>query len=72
MSPIRIIGIAVLAVGVVLLFFGLQQADSPVDQISEALTGRYTEGTMWYLIGGIVAIVVGGLLALFGDRGARV
>jgi LPXTG-motif cell wall-anchored protein len=41
-----------------------------MDQISEALTGRYTDHTMWYLILGIVAAVGGGLLALFGKRSA--
>jgi hypothetical protein len=70
MQPSRIIGLAVLAVGVILLAFGLNGTDAPVDQISETLTGRYTDRTMWYLIGGGIAIVVGGALALFGKRTA--
>jgi hypothetical protein len=66
MNAMRIVGIVVLVVGVVLLFFGMQQAESPADQITEAFTGRFTQGTMWYLIAGIAAIVGGGLMALFG------
>lgn len=68
MTGTQIVGIVLLVVGVVLLFFGMQQADSPADQITEAFTGRFTEGTMWYLVGGIAAIVGGGLMALFARR----
>jgi hypothetical protein len=71
MSPIRIIGITIAAVGLVLLFYGIQQADSPIDQISEFLVGRPTEETLRYIIGGIAAIVIGVLLALFGGPGPR-
>ena len=68
MNSMRIVGLVIVAVGIVLLLFGLNAADSPVDQVSEAVTGRYTDTTMWYVIGGIAAIVGGGLLALFGPR----
>ncbi|QKT04276.1 DUF3185 family protein [Ectothiorhodospiraceae bacterium 2226] len=69
MSATQIIGVVLLVIGAVLLFFGMQQADSPVDQVTEAVTGRYTDETMWYLIGGLALIVGGGLMALFGRRG---
>lgn len=68
MSPARILGIVLLVVGAGLLIFGLQAADSPVDQLSEALTGTPTEETMWYLIGGVAALVAGVLLTVFGAR----
>jgi hypothetical protein len=71
MQPVRIIGIAIAVLGLILLFYGMQQADSPVDQLSEFLIGRPTEETLWYIIGGIVALVVGALLALFGVRSPR-
>lgn len=70
MQASRLIGLAVLAVGIVLLGFGLNATDAPVDQISETFTGRYTDRTMWYLVGGGAGVVVGGLLALFGKRSA--
>jgi drug/metabolite transporter (DMT)-like permease len=64
MSGNRIIGIVILAVGVVLLVFGMNASHAPIDQLSETFTGRYTQTTMTYLIIGIVAVIGGGLLAL--------
>jgi hypothetical protein len=59
----NIIGIVALVVGAVLLYFAWRASQAPLDQMSEALTGRFTGNTMWYLLGGIVAVVVGaGLL----------
>jgi uncharacterized membrane protein YdcZ (DUF606 family) len=63
MSQTSIFGLVALTVGAVLLFFAWRASQAPMEQISEALTGRYTDNTMWYLLGGIVAVVVGaGLL----------
>ena len=63
MTQTNIIGLVVLAVGAVLLFFAWRASQAPVDQMSEALTGRFTGNTMWYLLGGVVGVVVGaGLL----------
>jgi|HigsolmetaAR202D_1030399.scaffolds.fasta_scaffold13150_3 Protein of unknown function (DUF3185). len=63
----RIIGFVIAAIGLMLLAVGLD-ADAPLERVSKALTGRYTDATMWYLIAGIVALVVGALLAAFGPR----
>lgn len=70
MQPARLVGIIVLVIGVILLGFGLNATDAPVDQISETLTGKYTDRTMWYLVAGGAAIVAGGALALFGSKRA--
>ncbi|MBW8268762.1 DUF3185 family protein [Caldovatus aquaticus] len=70
MPATRIAGIALLVLGAVLLVTGLGATDAPVERLSNALTGRYTEGTMWYLIGGVLGLVLGALLALLGRRGA--
>ena len=59
MSKSTIGGIVALALGVVLLFFAWRASNAPVDQLSEALTGRYTENTMWYVLGGVAGIVAG-------------
>ena len=58
-----------LALGGVLLFFAWRASNAPVEQLSEALTGRYTDNTMWYMIGGVVAVVAG--IALLVRGGAR-
>ena len=62
MTQTNIIGLVVLAVGAVLLFFAWRASQAPMDQMSEALTGRFTGNTMWYLIGGVVGIVAGAAL----------
>lgn len=54
-----LIGTVILALGVVLLVFGINAANSPVEQVGEAITGRYSDQTMAYLISGGVAAVVG-------------
>ncbi len=63
---IRVLGLAALTAGIVLLVFAYNAANAPVDQLANTLTGRFTDHTMWYLIGGIVATVTGGSLALSG------
>lgn len=68
MNVMQIVGAAALVVGVVLLGFAYQSSNAPVDQISDALIGRYTDQTMTYLFLGIGAVVGGGLLALFARR----
>lgn len=63
MTQTNIIGLVVLAVGAVLLFFAWRASQAPIDQMSEALTGRFTGNTMWYLMSGLVGVVAGaGLL----------
>jgi drug/metabolite transporter (DMT)-like permease len=64
----RIIGVVILAVGLTLVGFAYHASEAPIDQISNTLTGRYSNETMWYFIAGIAALVGGGLLAAFGNR----
>ncbi len=72
MTPIRIGGIVVLTVGVILFVVGLNASDSLADQFSNFFTGRFTETTMWYMVGG-AALAVGGLaLLMTGGRRAGV
>ena len=62
----------VLVVGVALLVVGLNASNSVADQVKETFTGRFTDKTTWYIIGGIGLGVLGLLVALFGGgRGAR-
>jgi drug/metabolite transporter (DMT)-like permease len=68
MSTQRILGLALLVVGIVFLVMGLQATDSVGDTVTEGLTGKYTDKTMWYIVGGLAAAIVGGLLALAGRR----
>ena len=56
MTLIRIVGLVLLAIGVVLLIFGYNASQSLNEQIVEGFTGRFTQRTMGYLIGGIAAM----------------
>lgn len=69
MSPQRILGIALLVVGVVLLVIGMNSSHSMADQLSNTFTGRFTDNTTWYIVGGIVLAITGASLAMFGQRG---
>jgi hypothetical protein len=62
------VGIAALAVGVALLGLAYHASGAPLDQISNAVTGHYTNQTVWYLVSGIGVALGGGLLAMFGKR----
>jgi LPXTG-motif cell wall-anchored protein len=64
----RALGIAAVVLGAVLLGFAYNASQAPMEQISNTLTGRYTDNTMWYMIAGIAAVVGGGLLAVVGRR----
>lgn len=67
MAVQKLLGIVLLVVGLALIFFGWQSTESVTEQVSETLTGRFTDETMWYLIGG-VASAVAGLVMLFMKR----
>jgi uncharacterized membrane protein YidH (DUF202 family) len=62
------IGIAILAVGAVLLYFGYQSWNAPVDQAMTAVTGTHTNNTIIYLIAGIAAVVGGLSLTMCGRK----
>ncbi len=63
MKSQKLVGLVLLVVGIILLFFGWQSTESVTEQVSESLTGRYTDETLWFLIGGAAAIVAGAFLA---------
>ncbi|HJT06373.1 MAG TPA: DUF3185 family protein [Stellaceae bacterium] len=68
MSGIRVLGIVLAVVGAVILVVGLNASHSLVDQASQTFIGRYTQGTMAYILIGLAALVGGGLMALVGRR----
>jgi hypothetical protein len=68
MKPLQMLGVVVFGVGAVLVGFGFHASDAPLDQVSDALTGRFTDRTMWYFVIGAAAALGGALLALFGRQ----
>lgn len=65
MSTAKIIGLVLFLVGLALLFFGWQSTQSFTEGAREAITGRYSQETMVYLIGGGASAVIGLLLLIF-------
>lgn len=68
MNLSRILGIICLVTGLLVLGFGLNSSQALTERAVEKVTGRYTDNTMWYLVGGAALIVGGGALALTGRR----
>lgn len=66
MTSNRIIALVLLAGGIVLLYLGYQSSQGLDDQVSEALTGNFTDETIIYLISGGLAVVAG--LVMLGKK----
>lgn len=66
MNKMKIIGIALLVLGAILLYFGYNAATAPMEEIGEALTGRYSDETMVYLIAGGISAVLGLVMLIRG------
>jgi len=55
----KIVSIALLVGGVVLMIFGINATNSFSSDVSRFFTGSPTDKSVWTLIGGIVAALVG-------------
>lgn len=62
------IALALLAVGIALIAFGINASESFGSEVSRFFTGTPTDKSMWLLLGGIASVVVG---AIFGLRPRR-
>ena len=58
------IGIALLAVGIALIIYGLNASHSVSSDLSRTFTGSPTNKTMWLMIGGIASTIVGAVMTL--------
>jgi uncharacterized membrane protein YidH (DUF202 family) len=55
----KIISLAILAAGIVLVAYGVSATQSFSSDVSRFFTGSPTDKAIWMLIGGIVAIFIG-------------
>jgi LPXTG-motif cell wall-anchored protein len=60
----KTLGLIFLALGVVILGFGINASYSATEQVVEGVTGKYTQNTMLYILAGIGLIIGGGALVL--------
>lgn len=62
------LGAALFVGGLVLVYFGYQESNALASEVTEVFTGSPSDGAMWKMVGGAVAAVLGGVLAV-GGRG---
>ena len=56
---IKVVSLAILAGGIVLVVYGIAASESLSSDISRFFAGSPTDKTIWLLVGGIVAIIIG-------------
>ena len=55
----KVVFLAILVGGVVLVIYGVAASESFSSDISHFFTGSPTDKTIWLLVGGIVAVIIG-------------
>jgi len=55
----KIMSLVLLTVGVVLIIYGINASESVSSDFSRLFTGNPTDKTIWFLIGGVVAVALG-------------
>lgn len=68
MSTTKIAALVLIVVGGILLYFGYMASESVFESVTETVTGRFTDQTTMYLVGGAACAVVGVALLLFGKK----
>lgn len=71
MAGNRVLALVLLVVGLILLFFAYQSSQSLGDQVAEAVTGRFTDSTTWFLIIGAASTVAGIGMLIFSGSSRR-
>jgi Na+/melibiose symporter-like transporter len=64
----NIVGLAVFALGIVLLVFGFNASQSFSSDVSRFFTGNPTDKSIWMIAGGAAAVVGGLFLAIRSGR----
>jgi len=65
---IKAIGLALLAVGIAGIVYGIDSSHSASSSLSRTFTGSPTDKTLWLLIGGIAATIFGAVLTFKPSR----
>jgi hypothetical protein len=64
----NIVGLAIFALGVVLLIFGINESRSLSSDLSRFFTGNPNDRSIWLIIGGAAAVIAGLFLTLRASR----
>ena len=68
MNAIRLLGVGVALIGLVFVVVGIDSTHTPLEQLSQTFTGKFTHETMLYITGGLAAIIAGGVLVVLRPR----
>lgn len=63
----RTLGIVLLAAGIILLVVGINSTDSISSDFSRFFTGAPTQKAVWFVIGGVTALIAGSAISLRGQ-----
>jgi len=55
----KLISVALLVSGVVLIIYGINATNSFTSDVSKFFTGSPTDKAVWMLIGGVIAAIIG-------------
>ena len=64
----KAIGLALLAIGIALIIYGIDASHSASSNLSRTFNGTPTNKTMWLLVGGIGSAIAGAVLAFVPSR----
>jgi multisubunit Na+/H+ antiporter MnhB subunit len=64
----NIMGLAVFALGIVLLIFGFSASESLSSDVSRFFTGTPSNRALWMVIGGVISVVAGLFVAIRSTR----
>ena len=70
MGSSRIFGVVLLVAGLALLIVGINASHSTADTLSKTFTGKFTEKTTWYMLGGGAAALFGLLMVVMSGKRA--
>ncbi len=62
------VGLAIFALGIVLLVFGLNESQSFSSELSRVFTGNPTDRSVWLIAAGGAAVIGGLVLAISGAK----
>jgi hypothetical protein len=65
----NVVGLAVFALGIVLLIFGLDESQSLSSDLSRFFTGNPNNRSLWLIASGVISVVSGLLLAFQARQG---
>jgi hypothetical protein len=64
----RVVGLALLVIGVILLVYGINAEQSFTSEVSKLFTGAPTDRSIFLMAGGVLAALVGLFLTMRGGR----